>query len=87
MENEKQKPESDSKSIRYVQAALKGRACEIFDELATLLPIGDSAIIKTLILKYGPAEIADLKPKSGIPANATPSSEESKDSKEGTESQ
>jgi hypothetical protein len=81
MENEKQKTESDSKSTRYVQAALKGRACEIFDELATLLPIGDSAIIKTLILKYGPAEIADLKPKSGIHADANSSGEEHKDTK------
>lgn len=79
MENSQQKPES-----KRIQAILDGRSLELFNELSNLLQIGDTAIVRTLIIEFGPVKIADLKKRLTLHENANPSVEVNSTKPDGT---
>ena len=82
MENEKSKPKTG-----YVSATTDAVEESLIERLTSLQGTGRATVIKMLLREYGPQKIAELEKKMNIPAAANPSSEDTKDSKEGTESQ
>ena len=71
----------------YLSATTDETEEALIERLVALQGVGRATVVKLILRKYGPVEVADLEKKLGIPANANPSGEDTKDSKQDAASQ
>lgn len=68
----------------YLSATTDETEEALIERLVALQGVGRATVVKLILRKYGPVEVADLEKKLGIPANANPSVEVNSTKPDGT---